>query len=433
MLETILIIFLIILLNAVFSMAEISLAASRQFRLEQMAATSHNAKKLLNYAKSPNLYIGTIQLAVNLLGIFVGSFGEQSITPHIKTALTIFNLSEAALNTTAMLISVFILSLIFMIFGDIIPKRIALLQREKLGCILVTPMGFIIAILRPIVFIVDMAVNFILQPLNLKSAEPEVTAADLKAAVESASRVGVLENKEKKLIENVFSLENRASSSAMTTRDNIIYFDLDENINSLRNKILSHPHARFPICRSSIDQPIGYIESVHLLTKILSDEKFDITHPEIKKQIKPILLIPDNISLLDLLERFRESREDFALVANEYGTIVGLLTLNDLFSAIMGDVVPIDQEQMIYKRDNNSWLIDGRVSIEEVKKIFGWKDLPGEGNYETIGGFLNFVMKKIPKKTDKYEFAGVIFEVMDTEQNRVDEVLATIKSLNKSN
>ncbi len=250
----------------------------------------------------------------------------------------------------------------------------------------------------------------------------DITSDDIYAVVEAGALAGVLRKQEHELIENVFELESRTVPSSMTPRENVIWFDLHEDEQSLKNKVAEHPHSKFLVCNEDIDHIIGYVDSKDLLNRVLANQSLALNSGV---QIRNTLIVPDTLTLSEALESFKTAGEDFAVIMNEYALVVGIITLNDVMTTLMGDLVGQGLEEQIVARDENSWLIDGGTPIDDVMRVLDIDEFPQSGNYETIGGFMMFMLRKIPKRTDSVKFAGYKFEVVDIDNYRIDQLLVT--------
>jgi CBS domain containing-hemolysin-like protein len=208
----------------------------------------------------------------------------------------------------------------------------------------------------------------------------------------------------------------------MTSRENVIWFDLHEDEQSLKNKVAEHPHSKFLVCNEDIDHIIGYVDSKDLLNRVLANQSLVLTGGV---QIRNTLIVPDTLTLSEALESFKTAGEDFAVIMNEYALVVGIITLNDVMTTLMGDLVGQGLEEQIVARDENSWLIDGGTPIDDVMRVLDIDEFPQSGNYETIGGFMMFMLRKIPKRTDAVKFSGYKFEVVDIDNYRIDQLLVT--------
>lgn len=429
--EIILLITFLVILNAFFSVAEFSIATSRKIKLQQLITAGDNrAKLVLELRENPTSFITVIQIGLNVVAILSGIFGEQSFTPIVGKFLENYISNITIINTLSLIVSVFLITTIFIIFGELIPKKIAFSNPEKIACLTIKPLLGVSKILKPFVWLFSYLADLVLRVLGVSiKKEDKITFDEVSAVINEGAQDGILEKNEHKIIENVFSLTDRTIISAMTLKNDIIYLDINYSQDEIEGKLLTHPHSRFLVCDSSLDNVIGYIESRDILKTILAKKQMVFNRDILKEQgLKSILTLPDSISLLEVLDKFRETRQDIACVFNEFGMLVGLITLNDVLATLMGNVVStIEDVNLIVKRDENSWLIDGTASIEEVKKLFDWEEIENESNYQTINGFLMYKMKCIPKKAQKIEINGVIFEIVDVDGYRIDEVMATRK------
>lgn len=241
--------------------------------------------------------------------------------------------------------------------------------------------------------------------------------------MEAGAQAGVLLKQEHHFIENVFELEERTVPSSMTTRENVIFFTLNESEESIRQKLAEYPFSKFLVCNENIDQVIGYVDAKDILVRILNNQKINQLN---ESTIRTVLTIPDTLTLSEVLDRFRASKEKFAVVINEYAWVVGVISLSDVMSTVMGDwVTPMDEEQQIIKRDNSSWLIEGSTPIEDMKHSLDIDEMPDEENYETVAGFMMYKLRKVPRPADFVEFNGFKFEVVDVDHYKIDQLLVT--------
>ncbi len=408
--------------SAFFSVSEISLAASRRLRLQTMADEGNlQAAAVITLQEKPGLFFTGIQVGVNAIAILAGIFGESALTPALRESLS--SLYDGAyLDTASQTISFILITSLFILFADLIPKRMAMLAPETIAMSVVGPINTLIKLFKPIVWVFNFISEALLKRLGIRVDQHQgVTSDDLYAVVAAGAHAGVLMRQEQQVIENVFELESRLVTSAMTTRESIIYMTRQESEAELRQLIRQHTHSKFPVCDDSIDRIVGYVDSKDLLLRILDNQPLMLSDKEL---IKPVMTVPDSLTLSELLAQFRASRQDFALVINEYALVVGVVTLNDVMNTVMGDLVH-DNQQQIVRRDNGSWLIDGFTPVEDVMRILGIDAFPDDSQYETIAGFMMFQLRKVPKLTDTVTHAGYIFEVIDIDNHRIDQLLVT--------
>ncbi len=417
-----LVILALIVGSAFFSISEISLAAARRLKLKVMADEGDSrARDVLALQEKPGHFFTAIQIGVNTVAILAGIFGESALTPYFLQLLALLY-TGPALGTLAMICSFLTITSLFVVLADLVPKRLAMAAPEAVALRVVKPMQACITLFKPAVWLFNSLSDHLIRLLGLPAQRTDdITFDDIYAVVDAGAQAGVLHRQEYHLIENVFELESRQVSSAMTTRESIIYFTLQESEAELRRQIALYSHSKFLVCDDVIDRMVGYADSKDLLARIISNE------PLVLKDapwLKPVLTIPDSLTLSELLAQFRASREDFAIVLNEYALVVGLITLNDVMSTVMGDLVIANQQQIV-KRDDHSWLIDGLTPVENVMRALDIESFPDDSNYGTIAGFIMFSLRKVPKLTDAVTHAGYKFEVVDIENHRIDQLLVT--------
>ncbi len=420
----IIIILLLILCSSYFSIAEISLAASQKTRLQQMFdAGDRRAKLVLDLQDKPGPFFSAIQIVLNALAILGGIVGETLLSPFFE-AILVFCFPNTAIGNWAFLLSFLTVTLFFALFADLIPKRVALSAPERIAVNIIRGTQLLVLILRPLVWLLTTVSNSILKLLNVPlSSKRNITNEDILATIEAGTRAGVLDTTEKNVIKNVIGMEDRFVTSAMTPRDYCVFFTLTDTVDVIRQKIEDHPHGKFLVCDKDIDHVIGYVDSKILLTRMLKNEKFTLVD---KNLIHSVPAVPDTISLSEVLDTYKKAGTDFAIVINEYALTLGVITLNDVMSTVMGDMVPLDEEDpLIVKRDENTWLIDGTAPVLDVASELNINAWPEDGMYETIAGFMIVLLRKVPRVTDKVVYAGYRFEVIDVERNRIDQILVT--------
>ena len=417
------VILLLIAVSAFFSMSEISLAASRKIKLRLMAEGGQvNAQRVLALQDNPGNFFTVVQIGLNAVAILGGVVGEQALSPYVLELLRpVYDGSMR--DTVAFIFSFVFVTSLFVLFADLMPKRLAMVQPERIAVAVVQPMQVCMWLFAPLVWVFSGAANLLFRWLKLPSARIEdITADDIMAMADAGAQAGALLRQEQHLISNVFELDSRIVPSAMTSRESIVFLTLSESEESIRRKIAEHPHGKFPVCEDGIDSVIGYVDAKDILPRIVQGQDLSLrTQPIVRK----VLMLPDTLTLFEALERFRDAKEDFALVLNEYALVVGLLALQDVMNTVMGDLVSPFQEELIVRRDEHSWLIDGVTPIEDVMQALDIEVFEGFQNYETVAGFLMYRLRKVPKRTDFVLYAGYKFEVVDIDNYRIDQVLVT--------
>ena len=423
MLNSLLIVLLLCAISAFFSLSEISLAASRRIKLKLMADEGNvNAARVLKLQEMPGMFFTVVQIGLNAVAILAGIVGESAFAPSLQEVFIHF-LSPTWAQQTASILSFTIVTSLFILVADLTPKRIGMVKPEAIAVRIVNPMRFCLTVLSPLVWFFNGLANLIFKIFKLPTARNEdITSDDIFAVVEAGEVAGVLRKQEHELIENVFELESRTVPSAMTPRESIIFFDKEESEESIKHKISTEPHSKFLVCSGDIDHVIGFVDSKVLLNRVLNGQSLNLQDGV---HIQNALMIPDTLSLSDTLEAFKTNGVDFAVILNEYALVMGLITINDVMTTLMGDLIGPGQEEQIITRDENSWLVEGGTPIEDVQRILDIDEFPDVSNYETIAGFMMYRLRKMPKRTDYVKYAGYKFEVVDIDNYKIDQLLVT--------
>ncbi|MCX8098946.1 MAG: hemolysin family protein [Casimicrobiaceae bacterium] len=422
--ESVLLLGALIVAGAFFALAEISFAASRPTRLEALAeAGDARAGEVLRMREQPGDYFAVVQIGLNVVALLGGIVGDEVFGAPFA-GLFMWLMPEAAARLAGLAVSVAIMTALFLMLSDLLPKRWGMAEPERIAVRLIRPMRFLIMALKPFVWLFGRATEALMRLLGLPTERDEkVTAEDVLAMAEAGARSGALERKEHRVIENVFEMDSRSVTTAMTPRDRIAWFRRDDPESVVRARIAAEPYSTYPVCDGDLDHPIGYVDAKDLFQRVLNAQSFTLTDPTL---LRKLLVLPDQLTLAEALDAFRQAHEDFALIVNEYAVVVGVLTLNDVMSTVMGELVsPIDEE-LIARRDDGSWLIDGVAPMAEVLRALEIEETPPEPEaYETLAGFLMHELRRVPRRTDVVEWAGLRFEVMDVDAFRIDQVLVT--------
>ena len=423
MLENALLILFLIAASAFFSVAEISLAASRRLRLRQLADEGDaRAERVLRMQEQPGDYFTVVQVSLNAVAILGGIVGEEALSPHFAALFGLW-MDAAQAKTAGFLMSFFIITSLFILFADLFPKRLAMTDPERLALRVARPMSVCITALRPLVWLYSRAADGIFHLLGLPMLrDDKITSDDVLAMMEAGARAGVLPHREQQVIANVFELDTRTVSSAMSQRERVAFFLRDDPDDVIRVRIAAEPFSTYPVCEGDIDHVVGYVDAKDLFQRILNSQPISLTADNL---VRKVLIVPDRVTLSEVLEQFRQAHEDFAVVVNEYSRVVGVVTLNDVMSTVMGDLVGPDDEEQIVKRDADSWLIDGFTPIDDVLHALALEELPHEAEYETLAGFLMVMLRRVPRRTDSVVWGGYKFEVMDVDSYRIDQVLVS--------
>jgi CBS domain containing-hemolysin-like protein len=364
------------------------------------------------------MFFTTVQIGLNAVAILGGIVGDALISPHLAAAFPNF-VPSAVSGKSATVLSFLLVTILFVLFSDVAPKRVAMASPESVAMTLVPYMKKCISILSPVSRAFNSLASLLFKMSGMKeSRKDDITSDDLYAVMEAGTIAGVLRNQEKELIGNVFELESRTVPSAMTVREDVVYFDINDNEENIKEKVASHPHTTYLVCDGGIDHVVGYVDSKELLELLLKGQNLDLKNG---LRVRAPLVLPDTLNLAEAMDQFKGKGEDLAVLLNEYALVVGILSLKDIMTMLMGTLV--GQEEQIMKRDENSWLIEGATPIDDVMNVFKIKEFPNADNYETIGGFLTYMLRRIPRRTDFVDFNGYRFEVMDIDSFKIDQIL----------
>ena len=410
--------------SAFFSLSELSVAASRRVRLRQMADQGDwRAQRVLTVQDDPGDFFTAIQIGMNAVAILGGVVGEGAFSPLAAQLLTALQLDAAYLDTGASVLSFVLVTSLFILLADLAPKRLGMVAPEQVAVRVVGPMLAVLSAFRPLVWCFKRLTDLLFKLLGLPERRDEaVTSDDILAMAQAGADAGVLALTGQQVIENVFELDTRLVTSAMTPRDRIVHLLLDDSEALIRARIEQFPHSTYLVCDGDIDHVVGYVDSKDLLSRVFNGLPISLQAPGL---IKKVLIVPERISLSEVLQQFRQAFEDFAVILNEYSLVVGIITINDVMSTVMGSLMAPQDDDQIVQRDEHSWLIDGATPIPDVLRALDIDQLPQQDEYETLAGFMMVMLRRIPRKTDKVSWDGWRFEVLDVDSYRIDQVMVT--------
>jgi putative hemolysin len=418
------IIFLLILANGVFAMSEMAVVTARKSRLEDWADKGHTgAKAALELANSPNRFLSTIQIGITLVGILTGAFGGRSVADRMAAYLNMIPGVEPYSRVIGLGFVVAGIAYLSLVIGELLPKRLALRNPERIAVLMANPMRVLTRICSPMVHLLSISTDTVFHLFARHHVqEPPVTEEEIKTLIQKGTEAGVFEESEQNMVEAVFNLGDRSARSLMTPRTQIVWLDLDASVEQICGKVVDSKYSRFPVSTGSLDHACGVIQAKDLLARRLSGQPFDLT-----TLWQEPLFVPRSISALHVLELFKKSGEHIAFVVDEYGGIEGLLTHHDILEAIAGEIALGEKsiERKAVQRHDGSWLLDGMLSVDEFKEIFHLEILPGEKKdaYQTLGGFLFTQMGRVPSVAESFEWHGLRFEIVDMDGKRIDKVL----------
>ncbi len=417
----------LILLNGLFALSEMAVVSSRKARLQQRANEGDdNARVALELANSPNDLLSTVQVGITLIGILAGAFGGATLAEELALVLYKLPLLTPYADAIALGIVVLVITFFSLIIGELVPKRLALNNPERIAAFVAKPMRMLAVMSTPMVRLLGFATDLVLGILRMRvSTEPPVTEEEIKVLMEQGTRAGMFEEAEQDMIERVFSLGERRINTIMTPRTQVAWLDFDDSPHETLLKMAASAHSRFPVGQGTLENFLGIVHVKDLMLNSLAGNPMDL-----KSALHHPLFVPESMHVLKVLELFKKSGMHIGMVVDEYGDIQGLITLNDVLEAIVGDMPSMadPEEPLAVQRSDGSWLVDGMMPVDEFRELMDIVGkLPGEENrhYHTLGGFVMTYLGRVPATADRFEWDGMHFEVMDMDGNRVDKILVT--------
>jgi putative hemolysin len=421
-----LIILSLILVNGLLAMSEIAVVSARKARLQQAAEEGdRRAGKALELAERPSDFLATVQVGITLASILAGTFGGATIAKGIAALLA--GVPALAPYSTALGVGSVVVTITFLslVLGELVPKRLALADPERTAGRVAGLMAGLAVITRPLVRLLSATTDLVTRLIGVQaSEEPAITPEELRILVEQGRQSGVFEEAEQEMIEGVLRLDERRVGGLMTPRTQIVWIDINDTTDAIREKVAASRHSRFPVCQESLEEILGIVRTKDLLVQTLACQPLDL-----RSILQPPLFVPESASALRVLELLQEHSRHVALVTDEFGSIQGLVTHNDILEAVVG-ALPApgkNAEPAAVRRSDGSWLVDGLMDVETFKALFDLEnvELPDEelSIYQTLGGLAMHQIDAIPTVGQTFTWQGFRFEIMDMDGRRVDKVL----------
>ena len=421
----IIIILILIILTGYLSMAELAVVSVRKAKMQKYIEEGNkNAEIVLELLKDPNEFLSTVQIGISLIGVLTGAFGGVTLSEPLANAISFIPYSQPI----SVAIVVIITTYLTLVVGEIVPKVIALNDPERISLKVAKSMVILEKVSKPVSFILAKSSSFLLWVLRIENKNDDVvTEEEIELMIKEGREDGTIEQEEEDIIKRVFKLDDQKVESIMTPRNEIIWIDLEDDKDINKVKIIESKRSIFPIASGELDDFIGVVQAKDILSAMFGDDEFDI-----HKIVKEPLVVSEHLETLELLKEFKENQGyvHMSLVVDEFGSVEGLITLNDLLEGIVGDIPGIDEEDepQATQRNDGTWLIDGRYPIEKFKELFDFNEtLPDEeeDGYTTLAGFILSLSGKIPNEKDRYECGRFIFEIMDLDGHQIDKILVT--------
>ena len=411
--------------NGVFAMAEIAILSARRVRLAQLAERPvRGAARALALSRDPTRFLSTIQAGMTSIGILSGAVGEATLAVHIRGMVERLPLLLPYAEPVSLAVMVIGLTYLSIIVGELVPKRLALSNPERIAARLAPFIHALSRVAAPLVHVLGVSTEVVLRLFGVSRSRPSaVSLEELEGLIDQGLADGVFDRSEQALVTNVFSLDQRRVREIATPRHDIVFLDVRAPIRTNYDTLMARPHAALPLCDGGLDHVLGVIRSTRILGRILHDDPADL-----RALAEPPLLVPGSLTLMALLEQFRLTHLPVALVVDEYGGIDGLVSLSDLVPAIVGDL-PTDpgEAPLVVPRGDGSWLIDGAAGLALVDRTL---DAPvsnaaGRARCDTLGGLAMHTLGRVPSAGDAFTIGGYRFEVVDMDGHRVDQVLVS--------
>ena len=426
----ILFIFLLTICNGVFAMSEIAVVSARKTRLQQWAESGNrNARLALDVSNSPEEFLSTVQVGITLIGVLAGALGGATIAQHLAVALAATPLLTPYAETLAVGLVVIAITYLSLILGELVPKRIALNNPERIATFIARPIRFLSRVASPVVWLLSASTRGLLWLFHLRQApESPITEEEIRILLRQGADVGTIRKDEREIIERVFLLGARRASTIMTTRKDLVVLYTSDSLQELQQKVAQTGHSLFPLCEDSLDNVLGVVRIQDILGQSIAGKPFDL-----KAVVRQPLFLPESVQSMRLMDEFKKTGNDTALLLDEYGGLQGLITSTDILKAVVGEVSYLGVPKAL-RRPDGSWLVDGMLPLDELKNVMKLSQLPNEESrsFETAGGFLMALLARIPSEGDHIKWGHYRFEVLDMDGLRVDKILVTQLSKKES-
>ena len=424
----IILLFSLIVINGVLAMSEVALLTSKRAKLSAMAGRGKkSAEVAMRISEDPTQFLSTIQIGITSIGLLSGIVGESIFAKPLAIWLQSVGFPDGIADVSATVFVVLIVTFIAITVGELVPKRIGQSNPEQIATVIATPMLILSKATKPFVVILTVTTNTLLRLFGIgKHKEATVTEDEIEAILDEGSVAGLIEDQERELVKNVFRLDDRKLGSLMVPRSEIIFVDINDPEAESFNQIAQSVRSRIPVCDGGLDSIIGVLTAKTALSTVARGEKLSL-----QENLDPPLYVPETLTGMDLLEQFKQSRTHIAFVVDEYGGLEGLVTIQDIFDTLIGEIVTEGEEATDpVQRDDGSWLFEGDTSIPEIKDCLAIDELPEQdkGRYHTVSGLILLLLGKMPVAGDSVILQDWKLEVVDMDGRRIDKILATRNS-----
>ena len=414
----------LVLINGLFAMSEIAIVSAKKVRLTQLAESGAvGARQALALAAEPTRFLSSVQVGITSIGILNGAIGEASIASRGRVVLEQVPVLAPYAETLSLALMVVALTYVSLILGELVPKRLALTNPERIASLIARPMTLLASVGRPVVSLLSVSTDTILKLLGVRTVkQPAVTMEEMKVLFQQGTEEGVFEPAEHEMVTNVLNLDERHVGAVLTPRAEIIYLDVRDSLDRIREILRQDLHTVLPLCDGGLDHVVGVVRSTRVLEHLLDGRTLDLA-----ALAESPLFVPETMTVMTLLQQFKRTHLPVALIVDEFGGIEGLVSLADVISSIVGELpTEAGEEPMIVRRDDGSWLIDGTLDLDMVARTLDVESLLSDGeptHYHTLGGLMMLGLGRVPRTGDVFTRQDYRFEVVDMDGNRVDRVL----------
>ncbi len=416
---------LLILINGLLAMSEVSLLTSKRAKLTAMAGQGKKSAAIaLKISENPTEFLSTIQIGITSIGLLSGIVGESIFAAPLALTLQAWGMQAAVAGPLATILVVLVVTYVSITIGELVPKRIGQSRPEEIAAAVAAPMLLLAKLTKPFVKFLSLTTNALLRLFGIgRHQQATVTEDEIEAILEEGSVAGLIEAQEREMVKNVFRLDDRQLGSLMVPRSDIVFVNIHDSSEENLALIVEGGRSRIPVCDEDLDNILGIMNAKAALGVVAQGGKLNLTD-----NLEPALFVPETLTGMDLLDQFKATKSQIAFVVDEYGELEGLVTLQDILDALIGEMAPFDDEsQAAVQREDGSWLLDGAIPIPEFKDCLGLESVPEEdkGKYHTLSGLILLILGRMPNPGDSVVWESWKLEVIDMDGKRIDKVLAS--------
>lgn len=418
-----LIILALIVINGLFSMSEAAVVSSRKSKLDADSKKGNKtSKRILEVAENPDNFLSTVQIAITAIGLITGMYTGDNLIKPFANLISQIGLDIEYSEIIARVVVVLTVTYVTLVIGELFPKKLALNSPEKIASIIISPMNFLKRLFYPLVWLLSVSTQGLMSLFGIEKKKNTASEEEIKAIVSDSTEGGEVEEVEKEIVERVFSLGDRDVATLMTHRTEFVWLDTDDNLESVKAKLSQHIHYIYPVADKTLDNIVGVVYLKDLFNKL-------DTFKSVKEIMREPQYLHESISVYDALETFKENKIHYALVIDEFGMVVGMVTMNNILESLVGNASELeteDDEDEFVEREDGTFLVGGQYSFYDFLSHFDLENLYQDNDFNTLGGLILEQTGTIPKVGERIIWDRFIFEVVDLDSTRIDKVLVSI-------